>query len=69
MKIKMKVCDICKREIRPYYFERRIGTIVKCDGYKIIHKAKYFPDLPRKIDMCQDCYQDFIEFVEEKRKK
>lgn len=65
MKYKIRVCDVCKKRITDadikYKFKMYENSYCNYDDFEFNKRSK--------LDMCEDCYNSFIEFVHLKQKE
>lgn len=63
MKVKMIKCDICDKDITHedirYKFKQYENSYVNYDDFEFQKWSR--------LDMCEDCYKRFIEFVNNER--
>lgn len=67
MKIKMIKCDICGKDIThediKYKFKQYVNSYVNSYvNYEDFEFQKW-----SRLDMCEDCYKRFIEFINNER--
>jgi protein-arginine kinase activator protein McsA len=53
------ICDRCSKEISRYYDIKNVSAKIQLWGV-----GEYRTSSGQRIDLCEDCYIDFITFLE-----
>lgn len=65
----IKVCDRCGKQLPDitirFMFTCRHERSISINGWMLNNDYDYDPD---RYDLCEDCYRDFIKFLDERSK-
>lgn len=65
MRYKVEVCDVCGKDITgkdiKYKFKKYENSYVNYEDFEFNKWTK--------LDMCEDCYKRFCQFISEEKKK